>query len=278
LGSRVSFVWRSLFQAKRLLHMGILWRVDNGSSIRIWKDRWIPSSSSHLVFSPVGGLGQEATVSDLIDKERGCWNSNIISENFLKEEAEAILNIPLSPNLPQDRIIWIGSKSGMFSVKSAYYIGRVLKEDARGQCSYADRMPDIWKDLWNLKILGKVKLFAWRDCQNLLPTRDNLYKRKVIQDPSCPCRSLEVETVIHSLWSCPAAEDVWGDHFSCFQKCSSLQISFMHLLDYCFRNYDKENVELLLVVARNIWIRRNSLFLKGAFFLHEESGRSPSLF
>jgi hypothetical protein len=86
------------------------------------KDRWIPSFSSHLVLSPVGGLGQEVTVSDLIDRERGCWNSNIIFENFLKEEAEAILNIPLSPNLPQDKIIWIGSKSGMFSIKSAYHI------------------------------------------------------------------------------------------------------------------------------------------------------------
>jgi hypothetical protein len=35
LGSRVSFVWRSLFQAKRLLHLRVLWRVGNGSSIRI---------------------------------------------------------------------------------------------------------------------------------------------------------------------------------------------------------------------------------------------------
>jgi hypothetical protein len=96
-----------------------------------------------LVISPVGGLGQEATVSDLIDRERGCWNSNIISKNFLKEEAEANMNIPLSPNLPQNRIIWIGPKSGMFSVKSAYHIGRVLKEDPRGQYSYADRMPDM---------------------------------------------------------------------------------------------------------------------------------------
>jgi hypothetical protein len=36
LGSRVSFVWRSLFHAKRLLSRGILWRVGNGSFIRIW--------------------------------------------------------------------------------------------------------------------------------------------------------------------------------------------------------------------------------------------------
>jgi hypothetical protein len=79
-------------------------------------------------------------------------------------------------------------------------------------------MPDIWKELWNLKIPGKVKLFAWRSCQNLLPTRDDLFKRKVIQDPSCPSCGLEVETVIHSLWSCPAAEDVWGRSFFLFSK------------------------------------------------------------
>jgi hypothetical protein len=265
LGSRVSLVWRSLFHAKRLLSQGILWRVRNGSSIRIWKDRWIPSSSTHLVHSPVGGLGQNATASDLIDKEGGCWNSLIISENFMKEEAKAILNIPLSPILPQDWIIWIGSKSGMFTVKSAYHIGRVLKEDARGQCSNAARMPDIWRDLWNLKIPGKVKLFAWRACQNLLPTRDNLYKRKVIQDPICPCCGLEVETIIHSLRSYSAAQDVWGDNLSCFQKCSSSQISFLLLLDSCFRIYDKEKVELLLVVARNIWLGRNSLLFEGCF-------------
>jgi hypothetical protein len=265
LGSRASFVWRSLFQAKDLLLRGILWRVGNGSSIRIWKDKWLPSTSSHLVHSPVGALGQEATVSQLIDRESGCWIPNVVIENFRKEEAEAILNIPLSPNLPQDRVIWIGSKSGLFSVKSAYYIGRSLKEEARGQCSYAGNQPDIWKDLWSLKVPGKVKMFAWRACQNLLPTRENLYIRKVIQDPSCPCCGLAVENVIHCLWSCPAAGDVWGDYRSCFHKCSSFQFSFMHLLEYCVQFFDKEKVELMLVVARNIWLRRNALIFQGTF-------------
>jgi len=71
------------------------------------------------------------------------WDKRPQCQIFLKEEAEANMNIPLSPNLPQNRIIWIGPKSGMFSVKSAYHIGRVLKEDPRGQYSYADRMPDM---------------------------------------------------------------------------------------------------------------------------------------
>jgi hypothetical protein len=210
-------------------------------------------------------LGHDTTVSDLIDKENGCWIPNVVTENFRKEEAEAILNIPLSPNLPQDRVIWIGSKSGLFSVKSAYFIGRSLKEEARGQCSYVGNLPDIWKDLWNLKVPGKVKMFAWRACQNLLPTRENLCRRRVIQDPSCPCCGLAVESVIHCLWSCPAASDVWGDLRSCFQKCSSFQFSFMHLLEYCFQTFEKDKVELMLVVARNIWLRRNSLIFQGSF-------------
>jgi hypothetical protein len=39
----------------------------------------------------------------------------------------------------------------------------------------------------------------------------------------------------------------------------------MHLLEYCFHTFDKEKVELLLVVARNIWLRRNSLIFQGSF-------------
>jgi hypothetical protein len=34
----------------------------------------------------------------------------------------------------------------------------------------------------------------WRACQNILPTKDNLVKRKIIQDPLCPICGLEPET------------------------------------------------------------------------------------
>ena len=45
-------------------------------------------------------------------------------------------------------------------------------------------------------------------CNNILPTKENLCKRKITDDPLCPMCRLEVETVGHALWSCSAACDV----------------------------------------------------------------------
>ena len=54
---------------------------------------------------------------------------------FLPFGVETILNIPLSYDLPEDKIIWVGNKRGMFSVKSAYYVALPLMEKSElGEC------------------------------------------------------------------------------------------------------------------------------------------------
>jgi hypothetical protein len=58
----------------------------------------------------------------------------------------------------------------------------------------------------------------WRACQNILPTKDNLVKRKIIQDPFCPICGLEQEISFHILWDCPSARDVWGVNLRVFQN------------------------------------------------------------
>ena len=45
---------------------------------------------------------------------------------FLPFEVETILKIPLSQNFPEDKLIWIGNKRGVFIVKSAYFIAAKL--------------------------------------------------------------------------------------------------------------------------------------------------------
>jgi hypothetical protein len=79
-----------------------------------------------------------------------------------------------------------------------------LKERERGQCSTAVIDSGVWKAIWDMKVPNSVKLFNWRACQNILPTRVNLFQRKVVDDCSCPCCGSEEETTIHAVWSCPA--------------------------------------------------------------------------
>jgi hypothetical protein len=84
-----------------------------------------------------------------------------------------------------------------------------------------------------------------------------------VDDCSCPCCGSEEETTIHDVWSCPATQYVWGEKFSCFQKCNTHLSSFVHLLEYSLQRFSKDQVELLAVVARKVWLRRNSLVFEG---------------
>ncbi|GMQ01429.1 hypothetical protein CsSME_00048078 [Camellia sinensis var. sinensis] len=64
----------------------------------------------------------DAPVSTLIDRTRGCWNEEIITSMFSPIDAPSILAIPLCRNWLADTLVWHYSKSGIFSVKSAYLL------------------------------------------------------------------------------------------------------------------------------------------------------------
>jgi hypothetical protein len=80
LGNRPLYVWRSLLSAKELLQEGLVWRIGDGKSIKIWQDRWIPMPISYTVQSPPRVIPDSSTVSMLIDHEVHGWNSGIIVE------------------------------------------------------------------------------------------------------------------------------------------------------------------------------------------------------
>jgi hypothetical protein len=115
----------------------------------------------------------------------------------------------------------------------------------------------IWKQLWSAQVPNAAKNFFWRACHNLLPTKDNLLRRKVVDDPNCPICKREPETVLHALWSCPAATDVWGCSKMVFQKCNCDDTDFLTLAELFSLKCGKENWVLFLQLARQIWMTRN---------------------
>jgi hypothetical protein len=185
---------------------------------------------------------------------------------FFEAEAKVILNIPLYPLLPHDRLIWRGTSSGVFTVRSAYHLGKELLDNIGGQSSTVRKDTDGWRLIWAMDVPHTIKNFTWRACNNLLPTRENLLKRRVTKDAICPCCLLEDESICHALWSCPAARDVWWGGSSPFQKCVWEGSKFMQLFEYCSQHFKKEDLELMAVTARKIWIRRNAMVFEGNFF------------
>ena len=127
---------------------GIHWQVGNGTSIRIWQDRWLPTSSTYKVISPPSLLGAKARVSELIDQDTSSWNTELIWDVFLLHEAEAILGLVLSSRLPEDRLVWVLSLNGRFSVQSAYTVAIDMKQEGlTGAVSDDSRLGRFWKTL-----------------------------------------------------------------------------------------------------------------------------------
>lgn len=96
LGQRPSFAWRSIMVAKDVILKGTQWNIGNGAKVRIWDDKWMPTSSSYKVASPRTTLSNGVLVSCLIDHELHAWKADAIRRTFLPHEAQVILGIPLS--------------------------------------------------------------------------------------------------------------------------------------------------------------------------------------
>ena len=96
------------------------WQVGDGKSIRIWKDKWIPTPSTFRVISPGTLQPLDQTADILIDADRGIWRADLVRELLINFEAKTILSIPLSIRVPRDKIVWAGTPNGQFTMKSAY--------------------------------------------------------------------------------------------------------------------------------------------------------------
>lgn len=109
LGPSPSYSWRSIFNSLEVIRKGTQWKVGNGKQIHIWDDKWLPTPTTHKVITLPNNLPVYPMVSSLIDPATKWWSAKVIKATFLPFEAETILKIPLNRNLPEDKLIWMGT-------------------------------------------------------------------------------------------------------------------------------------------------------------------------
>ena len=107
---------------------------------------------------------------------------------------------------------------------------QLAKEENSSESSMGSAGNHVWSLIWKLNVPNKIKFFGWRAIQEILPTRVNLEKRKIIQDNLCQCYEREPEIGVHALWECGATQDVWAGSITCLQKLQTSQCVMMVLL------------------------------------------------
>nr|XP_023924674.1 uncharacterized protein LOC112036081 [Quercus suber] len=117
-----SYIWKSIMAAQPVLKKGCCWMVGDGTSIQVMFDSWIPNHPTNKILIHPVEEEWEWRVSDLMEPELRCWNREIIMSKFHKEDAKAILRIPLSRRLVMDSMMWLHTAREVYSVKSGYYV------------------------------------------------------------------------------------------------------------------------------------------------------------
>ena len=184
--------------------------MGNGRDIRIWEDKWLLMTPTHRVYSPRLFLDSDTRVCELIKPQSSSWNSQVIDALFYPHEAEVIKGLPLSSRLPSDKLIWAASSNGLFSVRSTYSLAINLnRPETMGTSSDNSQVRQFWRRIWSLLVPHKLRHFVWRVCKEILPTKANLIKRKVLQHDIYDECSAKVETIGHVLWNYQKAKDTW---------------------------------------------------------------------
>lgn len=119
-GPGVSYSWRSILRGIEALQKGLIWRVGDGTQIRIWEDPWVQNAVTRRPITPRGQT-LLTRVEELLDPVTGTWDELMVREVFWEEDVPQILATKTNPG-HDDRIAWHFDRKGVFSVKSAYHV------------------------------------------------------------------------------------------------------------------------------------------------------------
>ena len=86
--------WKAIIAGREALRTGLISRVGDGTTIDVWNDKWIPGTISMSPISRPPGTAIQR-VEELIDTSNWTWKHEVVRENFIAPDAEAILNIPI---------------------------------------------------------------------------------------------------------------------------------------------------------------------------------------
>lgn len=185
------------------------------------------------------------------------WNSELLNNQFLGIDTEAIEQIPIIDIFHRDTLMWMFEKTGSYTVKSGYTAIQIWKNGSQNSPSSSSENTKLWKKIWNLHTIPRHKTILWRILNNSIPLRSELGKRGVLCSPLCPRCETKIETTDHIFMHCPNISKIW------FRSNLNLKIldlpipSFRDWLMHSILTLKEDTIIQIASITYNIWQARN---------------------
>lgn len=198
------------------MEKGIIWRIGDDTSVRIWEDPWLPAGVSRRPRTPRGGT-LLTKVSELIDPYTSTWDVQLAKDLFWEEDVSSILATPVHVDR-DDWVAWHFDQKGTFSVKSAYHVldddaenSRVRQHGESSSPTSSKSIRGLWRKIWKLPRPPKIKQFLWRVAHNSLAFKLNIKRKGIQLDTRCPVCFRFDEDGAHCFLKCKAAQQCWRE-------------------------------------------------------------------
>ena len=152
-------LWKAISKMRHLVTPSFGFVVSDGKKVRFWKDKWCGTTPLCEVFPSLFTLAnKEAWVNEvwtIVGEMRESWTPrfNRPFNDWELEKVERLLGCLDGKKVrvdEEDRVRWMDSNDGVFSVKSLY---RALQP-----VSFASFPSKI---IWNSCVQPKISFFAW---------------------------------------------------------------------------------------------------------------------
>lgn len=120
-GNNASFIWSGICEVKEELYRGFKWVLVDGRSIKIVSDQWLRGKTYYMVDSDYVSSPRNEKVCEFFRPNSKQWDEVKIAQTFHAGDASCILNMCIPQNQIHDRVAWLHTKDGQYSVKSSYH-------------------------------------------------------------------------------------------------------------------------------------------------------------
>jgi hypothetical protein len=191
-------------------------KVGSGNKTKFWIDTWIGEQPLRERFPRLfeiscqkeGTIASFGSWSDL----RWCWNIQWRRQFFVWEQpmCSQLYQViaQFQPSLIDDSWHWKENMEDGFTVKSCY---ELLYKNFRVTADIGSLKEFVFSNVWRCAAPSKVCSFSWQLLLERIPTKDNLWKRRMllVENLSCVFCDLDLETPTHLFLHCSCVSQVW---------------------------------------------------------------------
>lgn len=161
--------------------------------------------------TPIPCVGVEisdhlAMVNSLFIPSTHIWNSTLMRELFVEDDADWILHNSSPSGNIDDKLIWTPEPKGVFSIQSSYQFLHYPVSPSSPPLDAED-----WRKLWKVPMQDRHKLLLWKVTWNALPCKINTCwsDNPTDEQLSCTLCHSAPESLAHLFFGCPLACMVW---------------------------------------------------------------------